>query len=165
MKHLFLYCPDTVNSDGTNYFSGKNYQTAPLDDDPQTFWRWVTSVDEGGILVLLSHGDETGPLMVKGHRGNDMSDTQIQEFGAHLTLRNIRLYLLSCETGKGAFAEKLAATGATFIAPVGYAEFKTNSVGVAVHSRGEGSKLLGWYAHGIEAPSRNAKPLVIPSAT
>jgi hypothetical protein len=163
MKYLFLYCPETANSDATNYFNSKGYQIAPLDEDPQTFWDWVTSVDQDGILVLLSHGDENGPLMVKGHKGKDMSAGQITDFGARLVLRNIRLYLLSCETGKGAFAGSLAATGATFIAPMGLAEFKANSVGVAVHSRGETNKLLGWYSHGIAAPSRNSKPLVIPS--
>ncbi|MFC5583049.1 hypothetical protein [Rhodanobacter terrae] len=163
MKYLFLYCPDTANGDATNYFGNKGYQTAALDKNPQTFWDWVTSVDQDGILVLLSHGDETGPLMVKGHNGKDMDADQIREFGAHLVQRNISLYLLSCETGKGAFAASLAATGATFIAPIGYAEFKSNSVGVAVHSRGDKNELLGWFSNGINAPRRNASPLVIPS--
>lgn len=163
MKYLFLYCPETAINDTVNYFSGKGYSTAPLNDDPRTFWDWVTAVDNGGILVILSHGDANGPLMVKGHNGRDMSKKEIEEFGAILVQKNVSLYLLSCLSGSGAFAKSLAATGATFIAPEGNAEVEANSLRMTVYSRSDDHKPSGWFSNGIAAPSRNSKPLVIPS--
>lgn len=163
MKYLFMYCPETAISDTVNYFSGKGYSTAPLNDDPRTFWDWATAVDNDGVLVILSHGDADGPLMVKGKLGKDMTKSQIDEFGAILVQKKVALYLLSCLTGSGGFAKSLATTGAKFIAPVGNAEVEANSLRVTVYSRSDEGKASGWFSNGIDAPSRNSKPLVIPS--
>ena len=86
-------------------------------------------------MVFLSHGDaERGPLLVAGNDGNDfMSTEEIGVLGARIKDKNAKLYLLSCHTGKTGskeeptFCDKLAATQAKFVAPVGFANLKRHS--------------------------------------
>jgi hypothetical protein len=86
-------------------------------------------------MVFLSHGDaERAPLLVGGNDGNDfMSTVEVEVFVARLKDKNAKLYLFSCHTGKTGckeeptFCDKLAATQAKFVAPVGFANLKRHS--------------------------------------
>jgi hypothetical protein len=136
-----------------------------------------TAVDQNGILVVLSHGSEQGPMMIAGREGNDnvvfMSDREIQNFGQHLVLQNITLYLLSCNTGRmtladpneRTFAAKLSDTNATFYAPDGYAKICTGgSVQFKVVEQDDGGGSASWLCVKRQAIStlRPGKSLTIP---
>ena len=158
---VFIYSRDAANADARSYFKRKGYHAVELDRDPETFFDGVALVAPEGTVVVLSHGDGNGPLLVAGTAGPDMTPEQIDRLARLLGEAEASLYLLSCHTGNEPFAGELADTGARFIAPRGYAAFEASSAGVNVYSK-EGDRYVGWTANGIEPPSRNTKPLPIP---
>lgn len=165
-SRAFIYCPETAGKDALTYFKGKGYASYSLNEKPAYFWELIDIVAENGVLVILSHGDENGPLMVAGTSGKDMTKEQIQKFGGILKAKKVALYLLSCNTGSDGFFDTLKETGATFIAPLGYADVRESSAGLAAYSTNGkkelGIEYLGWKGNGINPPSRSSKPLVIP---
>jgi hypothetical protein len=168
MQKLFLYDPESVNADVRRVARNGDYEMVALTDDAAVFQAAVNQVDQGGTLVLLSHGDAAGPLMVAGHGGDDMTAAQITAFGGLMARRDISLYLLSCYTGSGAFAARMTALGVSFIAPLGYAQLNAGVGGVTVYSVANpaqpvaGANALGWASNGIRAPGRAASPLSLP---
>lgn len=163
-QKVFVYCSETASQDTIASFKRRGYETKPLGEDPDIFWSIVVQLEEGSVLVLLSHGDENGPLLVRGDEGDDMSDDDIKLLGEHLLLGKISLYLLSCHTGKNPFFDKLAATGASFAAPLGYASVESG-VGVCNAYSKEGSSYKGWKGNGTLAgvsDLRNVRPIPIP---
>jgi hypothetical protein len=168
-KNHFVYCPKSANVYTRAYFTANNYETTQLNEDPKTFMNALNGVPEGGNMVFLSHGDERGPLLVVGDDGNDfMSDEQIEVLGARLKEKKAKLYLLSCHTGKTdpeepTFCDKLAATQAKFVAPMGFAKVSGNPGSLAVTSV-EGEKAMGWA--GTDAPvgraARAGRALELP---
>lgn len=102
MRKLFLYCPETAaHLDGMlTYFgsSNKNFTCVALEGQPEFFWDRINELDPGGTLVVLTHGDEGGPLLVKGNDGPPFTPlNDIHRLG--MALENASLYLLSCHTG------------------------------------------------------------------
>lgn len=158
---VFIYSRDAANADARSYFRRKDYHLVELDHDPETFFDGVGLVAPEGTVVVLSHGDANGPLLVAGTQGPDMSPDQIDRLAHLLGVAEARLYLLSCHTGNVPFADRLADTGARFIAPRGYAVFEASSAGANVYAK-EGDRYVGWTAQGIDPPTRNTKPLAIP---
>jgi len=165
-SRVFIYCSETAGKDALTYFKKKDYVSCPLSDKPAYFWELINIVAENGVLVILSHGDENGPLMVAGTSGKDMTKEEIQKFGEILKTKKIALYLLSCNTGSGSFFNNLKDTGATFVAPLGYADVRESSAGLSAYStngkKDFGITYLGWNGNGIDSPNRASKPLVIP---
>jgi hypothetical protein len=158
-KNHFVYCPKSANSDTIARFTQHKYEKTALNKDPETFWGALNKVPEGGNMVFLSHGDERGPLLVAGDDGDDfMSDKQIEVLGARLKEKEAKLYLLSCHTGKTdpekqTFCDKLAATQAKFVAPMGFCKVNGNPGSLAVTSV-EGETAMGWA--GTDAPEGRA---------
>lgn len=165
-NRVFIYCPETAGRDALMFFKRKDYVCLPLNEKPAYFWELINTVSENGVLVILSHGDPDGPLMVAGTDGDDMTKEEIQKLGGILSAKKVSLYLLSCNTGGGTFFATLKDTGAKFIAPLGYADVRESSAGLSVYStngeKGLAAKYEGWKGNGIEPPNRSTKPLVIP---
>lgn len=174
ISKLFLYCPDTAPKDAVDTFEAWGYLCRKLTKKESDFWAAVKSVGEGGQLVIYSHGDANGPLMVRGEYGDDMAGEKALKFGAMLKQRNIKLYLLSCHTGSGTFFDQMESTGCMLVAPTGYALVKASSVGISVYSiidsklihekdLATSKKYAEWKAtiNGA-APNRLGKALLIP---
>lgn len=166
-SRVFVYCPDTASTDVRGYFKKKGYVCFPLNDKPAHFWELINIVSDGGVLVLLSHGDKNGPLMVAGTDGDDMTKTEVEKLGSTLAGKKVALYLLSCQTGAGEFCKTLKSTAVKFIAPIGYADVRETSVTLSVLSTngekdGYKTQYLGWEGNGIDPPNRINKALLIP---
>ncbi|HEX7318414.1 MAG TPA: hypothetical protein VF297_31195 [Pyrinomonadaceae bacterium] len=128
LMKMFLYCPETTSRDTLTVFRNRGYSCVELTDRAEFFWEQLGTIDDGGVLVLLSHGDAAGPLLVKGTWGNSMSAEQIKGLGATLVTKNLSLYLLSCKTGSGSFCEVLSnVRDVKFVAPVGAAQVRSGS--------------------------------------
>jgi hypothetical protein len=156
----------------------RKYFPYPLNESRDHFIAGYRRVDKEGILVVLSHGSEKGPMMIAGREGADnvvfMSDEEIHRFGDYLVSHNITLYLLSCNTGRmtiahstdeRTFAAKLKDTNATFYAPDGYAKISTgDSVQFKAVEREDGGGSASWLSVERQAIDilRSGKSLTIP---
>ncbi len=161
---VFLYCNETAGKEVVSKFVQKKYQPIALTDDPSTgFWPGVGAVAPNGTLVIYSHGNENGPLMVRGHEGEDMTDSQILTLGAILVLADITLYLLSCHTGQDPFAAKLRKHGVRFMAPAGYAAVGASGESLAIKSVAslDGKGTAPWSGNELKEP-RKGSMLYLP---
>lgn len=184
---VFLYCPETAGKDAASTESAmknRGYRCVKLTDNSKTFWDTVNSVQQNGILILLSHGDESGPLMVKGNDGKDMTDEEINALGTNLVSKKIAFYCISCNTGilgtikdkngkeTPTFASSLCQTKAYVIAPNGKAKVNLfGSVSLSVidtKTTSDGREQPGRWVEMKDGKSRElteyraAKPLPIP---
>lgn len=162
-EKVFVYSSDSANQHTISIFRNRGYEPKALGDDDDIFWSILIQLEARSTLVLLSHGDENGPLLVRGNQGGDMSDEDITTLGEHLRLGGITFYLLSCHTGKDPFFTKLKATGATFAAPIGYASVESGAGMCNVYSK-EDKTFVGWVGTGALAgvsEQRKTKPLAI----
>lgn len=124
-SHVFIYSPDAAKPGTRTILKNRGYTLCALTDDPSAFNGYVGSVEEGGCLIIMSHGDKEGFLKVRGHHGGtgkEVNAENCEAFGKDLHRRGITLYLLSCHTGAGAFFKVLEGTGVRCIAPIGYAD-------------------------------------------
>lgn len=162
-KKLFLYSDDAADKTTVSYFAHLGYETKALTDNERDFWSAINTVERDGTLVLLSHGDKNGPLMVKGTSGNDMKKEEITAFGGQMARNNITVYMLSCHTGQDPFASLFAGTNCKFVAPEGYASLTNITGGVQVRSvTGEDHRgVAGWAGSDDLKPKRNARPVEI----
>ena len=157
MNKLFLYSVGSVTSDTLRIMRRKGYSCQPLTEDPDFFWTSISALKNGDVFVLLSHGNERGPLAVRGDEGDDIDLTK---FSKDISEKNIKLYLLSCHTGLPPCETILTANGVNFVAPLGLAVFET--VGedmINIHSK-EGQTNPGWA--GRLSPGRATKSLFLP---
>lgn len=159
-KKVFLYDPDSVPADALNMLGRLGFQCIKLTDDPGTFWLALASIDNDGSFVLLSHGNRDGPLMVAGDQGKDMTKSQVEALANTLVQGGVTFYCLSCHTANGDFFETVDESGAAFVAPIGYASFRTSSVSVDAYSvTADGKSYLGWAGTKGLVPTRKTKPL------
>ncbi|MEM9063624.1 MAG: hypothetical protein AAGD13_24465 [Pseudomonadota bacterium] len=165
-RKLFLYCPDSVTAETVSMFRGKGYDCVALTADPADFWKAVGSLSKDDVLVLYSHGDTSGPLMVKGQAGSDMTDEEIAKLAAILSHYDVPFYLLSCNTGGGSFFEKLSSVrGVNAIAPKGYALVGATSEFLkitSVKSINDHSTGPGWATSGNIRTPRAATSMSVP---
>ncbi|WP_207816974.1 hypothetical protein, partial [Pseudomonas sp. 50_B] len=54
---LFLYDANEANKDLLDYFKNKNYTRVALTNSTDFFWSQIDSVDNGGYLAIMSHGN------------------------------------------------------------------------------------------------------------
>lgn len=161
-QKLFLYCPDTASSSVVTIFRNRGFEPAQLTDDPDDFFEGVNSVNQGGVLVLFSHGDANGPLMVRGNAGDDMTDEQIHTLIGRLQERAITFYCLSCYTGAvGTFSNALGATDINWVAPVGMANVQSSAETIRVFSTDARDRHAGWSGAQALFPRREAMGLQI----
>lgn len=156
--HVFLYDPASVTREALTIITTRGFNCIPLTDNPQHFWANVQLVGQNESLAILSHGDQSGPLMVRGDEGDDMTSAQLTQFAQNLAAANITLFLLSCHTGGGPFCQQLTAQGVRFVAPVGYAALKLVAGGVNIFSVEDGEP-ADWDGDPALKPTRNSKPL------
>ena len=156
MPKLFLYDPDSTNSDTLRVMRRKGYICMPLTNNPDFFWRAISDF-QSGVLVLLSHGNEYGPLAVAGNQGNDID---LDRFARIIKANDLTLYLLSCHTGQDPCGSTLGSKGLEFVAPKGCAVFRTiGDEKIDVFSKDDDS-FPGWA--GPLGPSRASAALSLP---
>lgn len=162
---LFLYDEKEANKDLLDYFKNKNYTRVALTNSTDFFWSQVDSVDNGGYLAIMSHGNNNTFEIAMGNPPKDMRQDRIVPFGTSLNQRNVTLYLLSCHTGNDPLGRSLVGTGCHFAAPKGYALVKSSSAGVGVYSvvdpHASDVKYAGWTGTEGVIPNRDTKPLNI----
>jgi membrane-bound inhibitor of C-type lysozyme len=164
-QKVFIYCSESASTDTVTYFKHKDYLCRPLNDDPKTFWNAISSSGSKATVVIYTHGDENGPLMVTGQVGDDMTDEEIVKLDTSLSPQNSTLYLLSCRTGSGIFKTKLDKTDLNYVAPLGYALLKSSSAGVSAYSVNpeRHTEHMKWGGKPVKLiPTRPGKPLNIP---
>lgn len=177
---MFLYCRITTKASTVKIFRNKGFFNRTLDGDPRTFWTSLEMIQDGGTLVLLSHGDGGGPLLVEGRDGNSITEEETVDLARTLQRKRIKLYLLSCHTGGGRFFRILSEYDhIQVVAPLGYCStrqgedsvsvFSVNVEGMeevdggnVVHATGR-IEYLGWASLGglLPARHRNTRPLQI----
>lgn len=155
MDKVFIYDPASVTADTLRVMQRKGYTCIALDADPQTFWDAIAATAATGVLVILSHGDENGPLAVAGTVGDDVD---LAALAAAVGGR--RFFLLSCHTGQNPCGATLTAAGLTFVAPLGTAVFETTGDETVTVKSMDGSEYPGWA--GPLAPNRSNKALSLP---
>lgn len=157
MAKLFLYDPNSVTRDTLTVMRRKGYQLVALTADPDVFWNAIAALGEGDTLVILSHGDNDGPLAVAGNVGEDID---LARFVDLVKEKKLSLYLLSCHTGQNPCGTTLTEGGLQFVAPLGTAAFQTTGdETVNVYSK-NGSTYPGWA--GPLSPSRASKAVSLP---
>ena len=157
MTKLFLYDPASTTSDTLTVMRRKEYICTALTNDPDFFWTTISNLAAGSIFVLLSHGDENGPLAVAGTEGEDID---LNRFSTLILNNNLTLYLLSCHTGLDPCGSTLTQKKLTFVAPKGTAVFQTvGSETINVYSKDDDT-YPGWA--GPLSPSRPSKALSLP---
>ncbi len=157
MSKLFLYDKASTSTDTLTVMRRKGYICKALTADPNFFWNTISEFDNYGIFVLLSHGDENGPLAVAGTQGDDID---LDAFSDLILQKGLTLYLLSCHTGLDPCGSILSQKGLDFVAPKGTAVFQTvGAEAVNVFSK-DGGAFPGWV--GPLRPSRPNKPLSLP---
>lgn len=153
MDKLFVYCDATASRPVVAAFRAKGFRLWPLTDDPAAFWTAIGTVEEGGQLVILSHGNENGFLMVKGDDGPDLTESTLQTFSMLMVLVDAEVYLLSCHSGTGIVEKVLRRNSVKFVAPKGYAEVAANSYTLTIKSlRSQNGSSAGWAANEITPP-------------
>lgn len=142
---VLLYSDDAANSHALTYFQNKHYEATRLTDHPRVFWAGVDSVNEGGYLALLSHGNEHSPAMIGGEVAPDMTEEEIAALMVKLVQKSITFYCFSCHTGSGGFATALRDSQLTYwVAPVGYAVIAADSFRTGIHSQDRYGRTAGW---------------------
>jgi hypothetical protein len=142
---VLLYSDDAVGRDSLSYFQNRHYQAIRLTDDPKVFWYGVKSVDLGGYLALLSHGNERGPSMIGGTGAPDMDEEEIAALTVRLVQYSITFYCFSCRTGVGPFAQALKDANVThWVAPVGDAVVANYGNGPGIYSEDQNGQAAGW---------------------
>jgi hypothetical protein len=148
VRNLFIYSTDAASLNVRNRFNSRGFTLVALTKDPKTFWNNLKLMTTSGILVLLSHGDTSGPLLVSGTSGEDLTETEISNIIAVLKEKSISFYCLSCHTGgDGAFNKLLSsAEGVKYVAPIGYASVGASSEHMKIESVKEesGNVAAGW---------------------
>jgi len=157
MSKLFLYDPASVTRDTLAIMLRKGYQNVALTNDTDVFWKAINGLADGSIFVLLSHGDKNGPLAVAGNVGDDID---LEVFSDLINKKQLTLYLLSCHTGENPCGATLEQNKVDFVAPKGYADFKTTGNETITVESKEGDKYPGWA--GPLAPNRASKSLSLP---
>lgn len=148
MEKLLLFSPDAATPDTVSVFKARGFSCVQLTDKASFFWESLNGLDPGGKLALLSHGDENGPLLVKGQAGLDMTSEEVSTLGNFLRDRDITLYLLSCHTGSDKFFNQLAnGREIKCAAPIGYAVVSSGAGICNIYSK-EGSDFVGWKSSG-----------------
>jgi hypothetical protein len=159
---LFLYSDDAATRDTVGIFKNRGYSCVRLTDKAAFFWQQLGGLGKADILVLQSHGDDDGPLLVDGQRGDSMTEKEVGQLINMLVAKDISLYLLSCHTGRGQFARKLAEDArAKWVAPVGFALVESGA-GVCNAYSVEGNVHHGWVGTLVPPRHRLGKALSIP---
>jgi hypothetical protein len=170
-QKLVLYSSEFSTPKTVSRFKQALYDTVALTNDPQTFWDAAATLDQSGYLVLLSHGDKKGPLLIDGQSGPDMvggeDDAPFNALTALLVQRSLSFYCLSCYTGAGEFAEGLTTANCRFIAPKGTARISTTEgfyVSSIRNDKANPTKTDMWTANpeDMYPTGRGARPLVLP---
>lgn len=157
MNKLFLYDENSVLPATLGLMNRKGYTCWPLSENSDFFWQSISKLENGAVFVLLSHGNESGPLAVKGDKGHDID---LNKFSSVIKEKNLLLYLLSCHTGRDPCGKTLTDNNVQFVAPLGLAVFQTVGTDmINIHSK-EGKINPGWA--GPLSPDRATKPLFLP---
>ncbi|AZT39657.1 hypothetical protein ELZ88_24290 (plasmid) [Salmonella enterica subsp. enterica serovar Karamoja] len=157
MRKLFLYDTGSVTHDTLRIMRKKLYTCSPLTKSPDFFWQSISELEDNGIFVLLSHGDNNGPLAVEGDVGKDIN---LNRFSEIINTKKLTLYLLSCHTGLPPCETILTTNNVTFVAPKGKAVFRTVGDEVIYIYSKNGETNPGWA--GSLQPDRENKPLNLP---
>jgi len=161
-EKLFLYCPQTAPLAVVTIFGNRGFVAAKLTQNADDFFAGVNSVNQHGVLVLFSHGDQNGPLMVSGTVGENMSVDQLNALTDRLHDHGITFYCLSCYTGaEGTFSNALGAADINWVAPIGAANVKSSSETIQVFSTDKKGGDAGWAGTQDLFPSRKVKGLQI----
>lgn len=165
MTLLLVYDPQSIHRDALCVFRNRGYEAIPLSNNPRSFWDAVARSDYTA-LVLYSHGNSDGPLLVAGNDGPSMNRTESARLFTILARNGASLYLLSCQTGNPPFRACLPPPlpgNVPYAAPLGYARIDTTASSLAIFSvdPSDPSKKVGWY--GVLAPDRTSKQLILPS--
>ena len=124
MAGFFIYSSREGTADVRKLALNRGYRLCPLNDDPATFWGYIAEAAAGGDpVIIVSHGNANGPLMVDGEYGADMTHAEILALGTVLAAGCCELFVLSCHTGGGAFWNALITTQVSAVAPGGACSF------------------------------------------
>lgn len=160
MEKLFLYDAASVSTDTLLIMKRKGYTCKALTKDPGFFWQSIFELEEDGVFVLLSHGDNNGPMMVEGSDNAKCKNIDLKKFSEILNEKRLKLYLLSCHTGVHPCETILRENNVSFVAPKGMAVFGTvNQEVINVLSK-DGNTYPGWV--GPLCPNRASKALYLP---
>jgi len=120
MPGFFIYSTKEGTKDVLKIAKNRGYTLCPLNSKPDKFWGYITGAADARVpVIILSHGDPNGPLMVGGTEGADMTNVEIVRLGNTLASCGSDLFVLSCHTGGGAFWDTLCTTPVSAVAPRG----------------------------------------------
>lgn len=158
MNKVLLYDKTSTSSATLTIMKCKGYCCKALTEDPVFFWNSISELKINSILVLFSHGDENGPSAVEGTEGGTID---VERFSNTLKERNVKLYLISCNTGSGNCGSALQKAKIDFVAPTGKAELQTiGSETINVFSRNPKKGSHAWI--GSLSPKRATHALSLP---
>lgn len=156
---IFLYDKASVGKDAIPVLKARGFTLIELTNSAKDFWGTIAMLETNAVFALLSHGDESGPLMVAGNDGKDMTKAEREKFALELANKNVKFYCLSCHTGVDSdFTGALDQAKVNFVAPTGFAAFYVGQGSVNIYSK-EGDKHVEWYGSEELKPSRKGKPL------
>src|SRR5215217_7300507 len=110
------------------WFKSQHYTATQLGTDESVFWTQLGTVGANGYFFLFSHGDETGPNLIDGTDGGALPDATAEKIAGIIKDKKISFYCISCNTGSSNFEKILTKAGCQFVAPLGYASVKYDSM-------------------------------------